>query len=402
MAIMWRCKKCKKSNSIGLSKCRNCGISVKEGASGYEVRVMIENVRINKFFRDYELARQIEIELKKKQELLKIKKKLKIAAPELAGLIEVDENEKGKWIKLKFFWGKYLKWLINHKKISTVKERIYRWKQRLYKHFGEKTLSQITPDLIFKYQEKMKDQGYTPVCINRDVAIIRHMLTMAVKWGYLKEHPIKGKIEMLREIPLRSWTFITREEYERIMENLSETYQDLYRFLVFTGARLGEALSLRWKDIIWEAGIAYLQDSKANRPRVIIFSDVVMNILERRKEKLNPSSEDRIFQHSDSEFRRAFKRALKIAGLPESIRIHDLRHTFASWLALKKVPLHQIKELLGHSQIATTLRYSHLNPETLKKALSVLHEGEERKDVHKNTEKIINFKEAAKRKKAPF
>jgi len=363
---------------------------------------MLENVLIRKFFKEYEVAKQVYLELRKKQELLKLSKKLKGVDDNLAKLLGVDEDEKGRWVKLKVFWSKYYTWMVNHKKLSTVKERVSRWKRELSPFFGEKTLFEITPSLVEKFQIEMKKKGYSNECINRAVAMLRHMLSMAVKWGYLKEHPLKGKIEMLREKKDR-WTFLSREEFERLFENLSETYHDICYFLVMTGARLGEALSLKWENIIWEAGVAYLPDSKTNRERVLVLSDSVLEMLKRRYERLKPDKTDRVFQHSDSEFRRAFKRALERAGLPRTIRIHDLRHTFASWLAMKGVPLQQIKDLLGHSQITTTLRYSHLNPDILRKAVSVLEEdpsapkGPQAQKQEK--EKIISFSEFLERKK---
>jgi len=245
----------------------------------------------------------------------------------------------------------------------------------------------------------MKAQGYSNGAINRYVAFLRHMITMAVKWGYLKEHSLKGKIDMLRE-PKDKWTFLTREEFERLFENLSETYHDLCYFLVMTGARLGEALSLKWENIIWEAEIAYLPDSKANRERVLVLSDSVLEMLEKRYEKLNPGKSDRSFPHSDSEFRRAFKRALEKAGLPRTIRIHDLRHTFASWLAMKGVPLQQIKDLLGHSQISTTLRYSHLCPDTLRKAVSILDRETKTKKIQISLRKVVSFETYLQKKRS--
>jgi site-specific recombinase XerD len=121
----------------------------------------------------------------------------------------------------------------------------------------------------------------------------------------------------------------------------------------------------------------------------------VLEILEERKMRLNPREDERVFRHSDSEFRRAFKKALKQAGLPKSVRIHDLRHTFASWLAIKGVPLQQIKELLGHSQITTTLRYAHLNPDILRKVVNTLESFEEKRT---NDRKVVDFNKYLKKK----
>jgi len=399
MGLFWRCP-CGATIQESEKSCPHCRSS-QSRAQGWYIRISIEGVIIRKFFKDYRLAEQVYYELKKKQELLKLSKKLKGLDENLSGLLGIDESEKGRFIKLKVFWSKYYSWLINHKKQSTIVERISKWK-KLKEFFGEKTLYEITPREVAKFQQEMKAQGYSNGAINRYVAFLRHMITMAVKWGYLKEHTLKGKIDMLRE-PKDKWTFLTREEFERLFENLSETYRDLCYFLVMTGARLGEALSLKWENIIWDVGVVYLPDSKANRERVIVLAGSVLELLKRRREKIK---DDRVFPHSEREFRRAFKRALEKAGLPRTIRIHDLRHTFASWLAMKGVPLQQIKDLLGHSQITTTLRYSHLNPEVLRKAVSVLEEEKSEAPVKgaqeqiqvKKKGKVIEFKKFLEKK----
>lgn len=397
MALYWRCKNCRNLNSERVKVCKKCGGSE---VRGYEVQVMVGGVLVRRSFKagEYDLAKTVEFELKKKQELVRVAEKLKGVDEGLSKLLGDDSFQKGDFLKLDIFWGRYFQWIKANKKESTVKERIVRWRKHVKPFFGSKTLSEVTPSLVEKYKIEKLKQGYSPASVNRDVALIRHILSMAVKWGYLREHPLKGRVEMLREVPRRRWTFLTREEYEMVFENLSETYRDLYQFLVLTGARLGEALNLRWKDIIWEAGVAYLRDSKANRPRVLVLSDSVLEILEERKKRLNPGEDERVFKHSDSEFRRAFKKALRQAGLDESIRIHDLRHTFASWLALKGVNIQYIKELLGHSQITTTLRYSHLNPEVLREVTNMLGSFDEKVVVGDG--KVIDFRSYLKKKKS--
>ncbi len=388
MGIFWRCSGCLRYNCFEKKICSCGGAEI----SGYLVKVKIENVTIRKFFKDIEVARAVHVELEKKKELSKLARKLKGVDDGLARVLGVEEEEKGKWVKVKIFWAKYYQWLVLHKKQSTLRERLSRWKIVIKPYFGEKTLSEITPSEVERFQKWMLERGLSACSINRTVAMLRHMLSMAVKWGYLKEHPLKGKIEMLRERKDR-WTFITEEQYQKIRKNLSETYLDIYDFLIFTGARLGEALNLRWKDILWDAGVAWLGDSKANRPRVLYLSDYVLGLLSNRKQMLGVKNEDeRVFQHSDSEFRRAFKKALLKVGIPERIRVHDLRHTFASWLAIRGTPLQHIQQLLGHSQISTTLRYAHLLPGVLRNAVNSLgHIKEE--------DKIIDFTRYLKEKK---
>ena len=342
--------------------------------NGWLVQVWIQGVYVRKYFKDKALAEAVYLELKKKQELARIAKKLRGVDEGLAKLLG-SEFQKGELIKLKVFWGQYLKWLLTHKKEWTVRERLSKWK-KIKEYFGEKTLIEITPEAVARFQINLREAGYTGAAINRYVALIRHILSMAVKWGYLREHPLKGKIEMMRET--HDWTFISKEEFYAIREFIGDNYRDLFDFLVMTGARLGEALKLRWEDIVWEAGVAYLKDSKTNRPRVLVLSDEVIRLLEKRKERLRAREEERVFIHSDSEFRRAFKRALEKAGIERRVRVHDLRHTFASWLALQGVQIQHIKEMMGHTEIRTTMRYAHLNVEVLRKTLNSVFKGVKR------------------------
>ncbi|MEM1673212.1 MAG: tyrosine-type recombinase/integrase [Archaeoglobaceae archaeon] len=371
-------------------------MSIVKYKNGWLVRVYIQGVRIQKFFKDKALAEVVYNELKKKQELAKIAAKLKGVDEGIANLLG-SEIEKGQFIKLKVFWSIYYKWLISHKKKSTIRERVVRWRTIIAKELGEKTLKEITPLVIQNFQQKLLERQ-SPISVNRTVALLRHMLTIAVRLGYLKEHPLLGKIYMLREKPKKEWTFLSKEAYEKIKTNLPDTYRDFFIFLVFTGARLGEALSLRWKDIIWDAGVAYLSDSKTNRPRVIYLHESIIEMLKHKKE--NPTEEEKVFKHSDGWFRKAFKATLKKLNLPD-IRIHDLRHTFASWLAISGVPIQQIKELLSHTEIRTTMRYAHLNPQVLRDTLNKVFREEAGQDKSEPAKVIsINVFLEKKRTKA--
>jgi integrase len=161
--------------------------------------------------------------------------------------------------------------------------------------------------------------------------------------------------------------YLTPEQAEKLKQHISNNYRDLLEFLLYTGLRVGEALKLTWKDVDFEANIIILRQDKTKTGRnyVIPLNSKVKEILLARKKK---TKDKRVFPHSKSNFTRAFKQALKRAGLPQEIRIHDLRHTFASWLSMSGIALQQIAALLGHRQLSTTMRYAHLNLATLKKA----------------------------------
>ena len=162
--------------------------------------------------------------------------------------------------------------------------------------------------------------------------------------------------------------YLTHEVYKKLIDNISNNYKDVLDFLVFSGMRLGNVLDLRWEDIDFKNRIIIVraQKSKNKEDLIIPINEKLCSILQKRKSKKQKET-DRIFKHSASEFRRAFKKALKGAGLDEKIRIHDLRHTYASWLAQMGAELIHIKTLLGHKEIRTTMRYAHLGIQSIRR-----------------------------------
>jgi len=358
MAIQWECPNCHHKVSEKRKKCTKCGtFRTKDVVWWIDVTYRKNGKRIRKRIgRDKQAAILLEAKLKEKKSEIEINRRLGK---------EVEEFKTDEPITLEEFWPRYFLWCKGKNKALFDKKA--RWENHVKKAFGNKLLSEITGEDIKKYQIKRLKEGASNSSINREVALVRHMLNMAVKWGYLKSNPILGKIEMLKENKDR-WTYLMPDEVERIRKHLSPTYHALFDFLLFTGLRLGDALNLQWQDINFYTGFILIRGykTKSGKPFGIPLNQKAREILEKKLAKAGKvDKEDRVFKHSDSEFRRAFKKALKLAGLPETIRIHDLRHTFASWLAMQGVPLQQIQALLGHSQISTTLRYAHLNPATL-------------------------------------
>ena len=147
-------------------------------------------------------------------------------------------------------------------------------------------------------------------------------------------------------------------------------------FLLFTGARKREALDARWNYIDMEAGLWTIPLSKSGKPRHIPLSTQAVAVLLRAKAAAGLMISDpcpwvfpnpltgkpytSIFQPWDL--------CRRSVGLAE-VRIHDLRHSFASALVNRGMTLFDVKEALGHSNIATTQRYAHLSPERLRKAV---------------------------------
>jgi integrase len=201
-------------------------------------------------------------------------------------------------------------------------------------------------------------------------------LTKAVEWGYLKSNPAKS-VKLLKEPPGRL-RYLEVEEIERLITNCDDPQVPYLRSIVVTalhtGMRLGEILGLEWEHIDLKQRFISITKTKNNERKTIPINDVLYEELNRLPRHLASSY---LFCHPDGarilRIDRSFHRAMRAAGI-EEFRFHDLRHTFASHLAIRGVPLETIGALLGHKDPKMTKRYAHLSPTTLKQAVHALQD----------------------------
>ncbi|WP_456371190.1 phage integrase [Thermodesulfatator atlanticus] len=354
MALKKECPACKYRNSVSVRKCVKCGTTLGPDVV-YWVDVWVGGRRVRERIGPSRTAAKAR-ELKLKQEEAKAK--------------AMDGDNLGIFYTLADFWPRYAAWCRIHNRDFKVKRQ--RWEKHVKPFFGHKALARIDKRLATTYQQKRLSEGAKPATINREIALVRHMLSRAVEWGFIEQNPLQG-LSQLPENNDDKWKYLTEEDFLQLEKAINPHYRDFLVFLTYTGLRLGDALRVTWKDVDLDGEVILIRGSRTKSGKAfgVPIHSKVKEILVKRAENAGKNEEERIFRHSDSEFRRAFKKALKEAGLPD-IRIHDLRHTFASWLALKGIPIQQIQALLGHSQITTTLRYAHLNPAVLKDAVARL------------------------------
>jgi integrase len=206
-----------------------------------------------------------------------------------------------------------------------------------------------------------------PYRANRTIAVLSKALSLAMKWKWRGDNPCKG-IERNDEI--KRVRYLTGAELERLSKALSEhddrDAANIFRLLMLTGARHGEVLAMRWADIkdgIWTKPGA---TTKTRTEHVVPLNAPARQLLagrEQASEFVFPGRRGGHRINVKSNWRRVC-RAAKISGL----RIHDLRHSFASQLASAGVGLHVIGGLLGHTQAQTSHRYAHLFRDTLQAA----------------------------------
>ena len=210
---------------------------------------------------------------------------------------------------------------------------------------------------------------------------LKASFNVAKDWGWISVNPFT-KIKFGRKQQVRP-KFLSRSELNLILKNeKSQELADMYLFSSHTGCRLDETVNVKRKNIDIKNRHLTIGDScytsKNGKFRVIPISDELYDKV--LKKKINIDKEAYVFTKSNSPFpfnkdyvSRSFKDARRRSGLSEEIHFHTLRHSFASNLAIKGVPITVIKELLGHSSIVVTQIYSHSNMESLKSAIQKLN-----------------------------
>ena len=213
---------------------------------------------------------------------------------------------------------------------------------------------------------KLQGTKPTPVRANRTGEVLRKMFTYAVGWGWREDNPassFRRRIENARE------RFLSHEEIRKLAEALEAAEDrraaDIIRMCMLTGARVGEVRQARFEHfnlehLSWSKPASMTKQRKVHR---LPISDEAAAIV-RQRQLLVPRGCQLLFPgdvpgQPVKEIRRFWANIQKQVGIPD-VRIHDLRHTFASLLVSGGASLEMIGKLLGHSQMQTTQRYAHL------------------------------------------
>jgi integrase len=208
------------------------------------------------------------------------------------------------------------------------------------------------------------------ITVNREVEIIRAMLSKAVRWGFIGRNPA-GQVEDYDEDTSRE-RFLSTDEIRRLMRTTKRSQSPFLRPVTYlalqTGMRKSELLGLRWGDVNFEAEKILVRETKNGEPRHVPMSRRCRWLLEKIAAK-NPlaawvfESEKRDGSTAAAlDSKTAWRRALRLARI-EDFRFHDLRHTFASHFAMGGGDIYALAKILGHKNPKVTIdRYAHLSP----------------------------------------
>ena len=246
----------------------------------------------------------------------------------------------------------------------------------LLKYFSGKELSYITTWQVDKYKSnRLKTIGkhgklISKATVNRELAFLKTMLNYSVRRGWLAANPLTG-YKLYKE-KLNKLRTLNKDEFQSFYNEASELLKPILITAYYTGMRKSEILNLKWDNVNLKEGYILVEDTKNEESRIIPINKPLNDTLNSVK---YTSPEENVFLNMKGEpvkeFKTAFDGALRRSGV-KKFTFHDLRHTFATNLVMKRVDLTTVKELLGHKSIMMTMRYSHPTPEHKKQAVESL------------------------------
>jgi integrase len=276
--------------------------------------------------------------------------------------LRVSEVERGEYAKpIRIMLAELGKQYMDYAKAN---KRSWLRDQQILEHlngaFGSMLLPDITALPIERYKLARLD-AVSPATVNRELAGLKRLFNLAEQWGlYRGRNPVKG-VRFLDENNLKLRT-LSEEEEGSLLRCCAPFLQDLVIFAIYTGLRLGEILNLKWEEVDLDSGIITMVVRKNRRVLEVPLNDKALAVVKgwqgiRKCAYVfyNPGTGD---QWKD--VRAGLIKACRLAGLHD-VTWHTFRHTFASRLNSNGVDLMTVKELLGHSDIKTTMRYAHTN-----------------------------------------
>ena len=265
------------------------------------------------------------------------------------------------------------------KKDSSIKQDVWLWTKKIKPSLGHRKVIDLARGDIMRVHHKLKD---TPYSANRMLEVLSKMFDLAEKWGLREEgkNPARG-IDAYKE--KKRERFLSPEEIFNLADALTLSEQQqlekpqviaAYRLLLFTGCRLGEIQQLRWNQVDMTKKVIRLEDSKTGA-RVIQLNAPALEVLSKLPRQ--PNNPYVIYGEVEGQYwnsiQRPWRRVRDRAGLTD-VRIHDLRHTYASVAISKGLTLPMVGKLLGHTQAQTTMRYAHLMDDPIREANDVVGE----------------------------
>jgi integrase len=302
---------------------------------------------------------------------------------------EEKRIEKEKKLKDQITFGHFFEQEYYSQAKKNVGERSYKREEQLFRLWinptiGDLALGKITVMELNEIKENMAKAGRSPRTIRYALAVIRQVFNYAkFSMTYAGPSPIENV--KFPQADNKRRRFLTHEEAKSLLKEIKSRSHQLYEISLIsleTGARADEIFSLKWRDVDIHLGQLILWDTKNKNTRTGYMTKAIKELFQR---KTRGEKTDFVFVARGGgkikDTSNAFDKAVNELGLNDGVAdrrmkvvFHTLRHTYASWLVQSGENLYTVKELMGHSTLAMTERYSHLSKGTLQDAVKKIDE----------------------------
>ena len=355
---------CKTSNGLGADRCSNCGAPFGRDKK-YRVCVSVKGQRVTRVVDNFTIARDVEAAIK---------------GDLVRGEFEINRNVK-QAPTLCEVWSEYLPWAKEHKK--TWDDDLGNYKKHLEPSFGKKRLDTISSMDVNRLKLTMtkgetKDGNlylskrgklFSASTIKHQLVLLHRVYKFAQgpDFKYKGETPFDHKQIVMPHLAEEPPRFLINEQLAALWNTL-DTWPDkmtvgFIKFALFTGVRRGTLFPLKWSDIDFNRNMVALMISHRRKGIETVIKTVCPEAMEALKAL--PKTSDYVFPGRNNgqrtDFKGPWRRVRKAAGLPDTIRFHDLRHTFGSYHAMNGTDLQIIQQLMNHRDYRTTLKYAHLS-----------------------------------------
>jgi integrase len=281
----------------------------------------------------------------------------------------------------------YLPYIKSYKRCVTADQTLL--DNHLLPAFGDTRMNAISRYDVVQFLQKKVSDSYKPAYCNRFLVLLGFCFNLAIKWDItgVSKNPVKDVDRLKANNKIER--FLKQDEAVRLLSAIQLSPNPMLQYFVplalLTGARKRELLDARWEDFDFQRRVWRIPTTKSGRPRHVPLTDETLGILNTLRSRLPMMLEQpELIENpwvlpnlkTGKPFRSIFNSwdtARCKAGVPD-LRVHDLRHSFASALVNQGIPIYDIQKLLGHSDIKTTERYAHLAPDRLRVSASAASE----------------------------
>lgn len=369
MAISIKCTKCKKTHKLGKRKC-TCGADLTKHRK-YKVQVKSQTGRWKtKTVATLDLAHKLDAKFKADA----------VEAKDL-GIVKAPVIDEA--------WAELYKYATTNLKRPECYEGP--WRLYIQPEFTGRKMDSISPVEFQRFKAKLGtlETAYPPTSKNMRLlspsSIYNILKTLKRIYSYAEQMGLYRGINPTKHIPMpkfdnRRTNVLTQEELTRFVNVLTQWENRLpalgIHMALVTGKRMGEIFKLKWKRVGWESKtVTYITKSRVYSRKQSLPMNVLTEKILKEAEEYKAEGVEYVFHTATGKpihYNAIWRRIKAKAELPTDFRPHDLRHTFASYLASSgEVDIYTLQNLLGHETIAMTQRYSHLMDGRLRDAVGV-------------------------------